>query len=205
MNNQYWIIPGSRNNALVLLSDSTLYVGSPPDLEQRKLRMATVNPSELKSMLSIPFSYIKEISNQKGQPTMTITFGSDSKEELSIENEITKNAIFNALRLELPNFSYQSEIPSAFDYNKRLLITIFIMGALFLTSLYLAIKMEAGIDYSNGPFTRGILLALWFVVFSFANLGVTKLLLCFTAIFGFLGFRYKRRLETRSEIQTLKR
>jgi len=197
-----WISNESKSNKLILIKDKAIYTGNPKKDDLNRVKSETTNYSFLKDLFSIPYSYVRKIENQSGKNHLKIFFGKDSKEELYIENENTKNEIFEAIKIDNPNLKYYSETPNILKYVKSQIFILLSITGIFIWSLYLAIEIENGAEYEivggGNPVIAGFVLAI-------AHLGVIKI------IFGYLTFLIinifilKRSLKSRSEIEYLVR
>jgi len=198
---KFWKISDSKSNKLIFIKDKTIYKGNPKQEELNRLNSESTNLSFLENIFSIPYSYIKEIQNQSGKNEIKIFFGNDSEEELLIKDKNTKNEIFEFIKQDNPNFKYSSELPSVLKYAKPQFFALLFMTGIFLWSLYLAIQMESGVEYSiigSGRSITGIVLFL-------ANFGIVKNIIGYVIILLIIIFSLTKRLKSRSEMEILKR
>nr|WP_321230720.1 hypothetical protein [uncultured Psychroserpens sp.] len=198
---KFWKLSDSRSNKLIFIKDKCIYKGNPNPVELNKLNTQSSNLAFLENLLSIPYSYIKSIENQEGKNQIKIFFGKESEEELIINNENTKKEVFNFLKQDNPSFKYSSETPSVLKYAKAPLFALLFISIIFIWSLYLAIKIESGVEYElvrGGASITAIILAI-------ANLGVFKILCGFLFLLVITVFALIKRLSSRSETEFLKR
>ncbi|MFD2916363.1 hypothetical protein [Psychroserpens luteus] len=198
---KFWKLSDSRSNKLIFIKDKCIYKGNPNPVELNKLNTQSSNLAFLENLLSIPYSYIKSIENQEGKNQIKIFFGKESEEELIINNENTKKEVFNFLKQDNPSFKYSSETPSVLKYAKAPLFALLFISIIFIWSLYLAIKIESGVEYElvrGGASITAIILAI-------ANLGVFKILGGFLFLLVITVFALIKRLSSRSETEFLKR
>ncbi|BAO74430.1 hypothetical protein [Winogradskyella sp. PG-2] len=198
---KYWKIRDSKLNKLIFIKDKCIYKGNPHEDVLRKLNSESSGFQFLSHLFSIPYSYIKRIENQTGKNDIKIYFGNDSEDELVIKDKNVKQEVFDFLKQELPNFKYNSEIPSVLKYGKAQFFALLFTSALFVWSLYLAIQIENGSQYEIVGGGRGIAS----IVLAIANLGVFKIIFGFIIILGVIGLALTRRLKSRSETEFLRR
>ncbi|RZS93935.1 hypothetical protein [Aquimarina brevivitae] len=200
-----WKLPESKSNQLILIKNQTIYKGNldPDKINKLPLNPEISLPNEIeKELFSIPYPYIKKISNQKGVKHIKIYFGKDSEEELHIANEKTKKEIFECLKMDIPGLTYKSELPGFFNYCKAQIFAILMLTGIFIWSLYYAIEIEKGtiFELRGGGGGR---IGIGGLVFILGNLGVTKLIIGYSTIMGLTLFSLFRKLKSRSEREIL--
>jgi hypothetical protein len=199
---KFWKINDSRRNQLIVIKDQTIYKGTPKTENLARLQEDTVPDAVLNGLFSIPYSYIKEIHNQKGKNEIKIYFGNDSEEELYITDRHIKSEVFEYLKQELTNFTYSAQVPSVFKYAKAPLFALLFTTGIFIWSLYLALQIESGVEYElvggGRPGITGIVLAI-------AHLGSLKISLVYATLLAIMLFSLSQKLKSRSETQYLKR
>ena len=200
--NKIWKLKESKSNKLILIREKVIYKGNPKIDDLNRVSSETTDLSFLKDLLSIPYSYIKQIENQKGKKYIKIFFGKDSDEELYIDNENIKNEVFEFIKNENPNLKYSAEIPSIVNYAKAQLFALLTLTGIFIWSIYLAIQIESGVEYElvgNGnPGISGI-------VFIIANMGSLKIIIGYIILLVLTLFALRNKLKSRSETEFLKR
>ncbi|MEP1489059.1 MAG: hypothetical protein ABJK28_11580 [Algibacter sp.] len=167
---KFWKISDSKSNKLIFIKDKTIYKGNPKQEELNKLNSESTNLDFIENLFSIPYSYIKRIENQSGKNEIKIYYGNGSEDEIIVKDKSIKHEIFEFLKIDLPNFHYVSKIPSILNYGKPQFFALLFMTGIFLWSLYLAIQIESGIEYTiigSGRSIIGIVLFL-------ANFGIVK-------------------------------
>ncbi|WP_339701831.1 hypothetical protein [uncultured Marixanthomonas sp.] len=200
--NQIWKPTEPKSDKLILIRDNCIYKGNPVREELNKIKVNTQDIEKLKNVYSIPFRYIKRIENQQNSKQIKIYFGSDSEEEIKLENETQKNEIFNLLKQELPNLNYRSELPNIFKYTKPQIFGILIATGIFIWAMYFAVEISKGYNYE---IVGGGRLGINGMVLLIAKLGIPKLIIGYIIIVGIAVFSLMRRLKTRSDIEILER
>jgi len=200
--NQIWKPTEPKSDKLILIRDNCIYKGNPVREELNKIKVNTQDIEKLKNVYSIPFRYIKRIENQQNSKQIKIYFGSDSEEEIKLENETQKNEIFNLLKQELPNLNYRSELPNIFKYAKPQIFGILIATGIFIWAMYFAVEISKGYNYE---IVGGGRLGINGMVLLIAKLGIPKLIIGYIIIVGIAVFSLMRRLKTRSDIEILER
>ena len=197
-----WKLKDSKSNKLILIREKIIFKGNPKIDDLNRVNSETKDFSFLKDLFSIPYSYIKQIENQKGKNYIKILFGKHSEEELHIENENIKNEVFEFIKSENQNLKYSTEIPSIVNYAKAQLFALIILTGIFIWSLYLAIEIESGVEYElvghGNPGITGVVLLI-------ANLGSLKIIIGYVILLVLTIFAIKNKLNSRSETEFLKR
>ncbi|WP_430409577.1 hypothetical protein [Kordia sp.] len=195
-----WKPTGKKSDKLIIIHDNYIYKGSPDDRIMNRLTVETEEAKNeiLKSLYRIPFHYVQKVVNQRGIHYIKFFLGKDSEEEVFVEDETVKDEIFEYLKSEFSSFRYTSKIPDAFTYVRPKIIGIVVLTAIFLWASYFAIQMEQGYEYGAARGITGIAIGL-------GTLGIVKLLIGYIVILGLTIFSLVKKLETRSQIQTLKR
>jgi hypothetical protein len=200
--NKLWKLKESKSNKLILIREKVIYKGNPKIDDLNRVNSETTDFSFLKDLFSIPYSYIKQIENQKSKNYIKIFFGKDSEEELYIDNENIKNEVFEFIKSENLNLKYSAEIPSIVNYVKAQLLALLILTGIFIWSLYLAIQIESGVEYElvghGNPGITGVVLLI-------ANLGSLKIIIGYIFLLVLTIFTLKNKLKSRSETEFLKR
>ncbi|SFW74199.1 hypothetical protein SAMN02927921_03869 [Sinomicrobium oceani] len=198
---KFWKISDSKSNKLIYIKDKTIYKGNPKQEDSNQLDFQSSDLTFLKSLFSIPYSYIKRIENQSEKNEIKIFFGNDSEEELIVKDKNVKQEIFEFLKSDLPNFNYIFKLPSVFNYGKSQFFAILFITGIFLWSLYLAIQIENGIEYEiigSGRSLSAIILLL-------ANLGVVKNCIGYVIILSVIIYTLVKKLKSRSTMEILER
>lgn len=195
-----WKPTGKKSDKLIIIHNNRVCKGSPSADIMNRLRVESEEARNevLESLHGIPYDYIQAVINQKGVNHIKLVLGKDLEEELFIEDEIVKDEIFEYLKNEFTTFHYTSEIPNALVYVRPKIIGIIVLTAIFLWAAYFAIQMEQGYEYEAARGITGIAIGL-------GTFGIVKLLIGYIVILGLTIFSLVKKLETRSEIQTLKR
>lgn len=193
-----WKPKGEKSDTLIFIHNECIYKGRPSREVISKFNIESTNNKIPSGFLSIPFSYIHKIINQKGINHIKLMLGKDSEEELFVEDEALKNEIFNYLKNRLSTFTYTSKIPSIFSYARAKIIGMTVLTLVFSLGFYFAIQMESGYEYIAAKGITGIALAL-------GTLGSKKLIIGYVVLLGIIIFTLIKKLKTRSEIQMLKR
>lgn len=202
MKTKIWKLKNSKSNKLIIIHNKTIYKGNIDDEKLNIINIDTFDVNVLKSLFSIPYSYIRKIENQKEKKNMKIYFGDASEEEFIFNEEQLKNELFNFIRNDNPNLLYSYKVPSKFDYAKPQSFALIILSLLFLWSLYLAIQIEDGTQYKLiGGGTPGITA----IVLVIANLGSLNIIIGYLIVVTFILFSLKERLKTRTITEYLKR
>ena len=200
--NKIWKLKESKSNKLILIHNKVIYKGNPKENDLNRLNIESNDNTFIKDLFSIPYSYVKRIENQSGKPSIKIFFGKDSEEELYIDSEIIKKEIFDFLKSDNQNLVYSTEIPTALNYAKAQLFALLSITGIFIWSLYLAIQIESGIEYElvggGNPGITGIVLVI-------ANLGSFKIIIGYLILLVITIFALIKRLQSRSETESLNR
>ncbi len=196
-----WKLTDSKSNKLILIRDQSIYIGNPNQEDLNKLSSTSTDFEFVNQLFSIPYSYIKSVENQVGNRELNIFYGRNSEEKIIAEREEIKNEIFDYLRLDLKNFNYSSQLPTVLNYAKAQFFAFFIVTAIFIWSLYLAVQIESETDFKNESLRTGI----YGLVFIIANVGVTKIILGYTVLLAITLIALARRIKSRTVIQFLKR
>ncbi|VXB71876.1 conserved hypothetical protein [Flavobacterium sp. 9AF] len=200
--NKIWKLNESKSNKLILIREKVIYKGNPKIDDLNRVNSETTDFSFLKDLFSIPYSYIKQIENQKGKNYIKIFFGKDSQEKLYIDNENIKNEVFEFIKSENKNLKYSSEIPSIKNYAKGQLFALLTLTGIFIWSLYLAIQIESGVEYElvghGNPGITGVVLII-------SNLGSLKIIVGYIILLVLAILALKNKLKSRSETEFLKR
>ncbi len=204
--NTFWKLTEQKLDKLILIQNQTIYKGNPDPIKMNKLMFnATIsNNVEIeKELFSIPYPYIKKIVNQKGVSHIKVFFGKDSEEELNVENEKTKNEIFEFLKKDLKALKYKSELPSIVSYGKHQFFAILILTGVFVWSMYYAIEIDKGTIFELRG--SGGKIGLGGLVFILGNLGKTKLMIGYLLSIGLTLLSLFRKLKSRTQIEILYR
>ncbi|MEK6154554.1 hypothetical protein WIW50_14890 [Flavobacteriaceae bacterium 3-367] len=197
-----WKLKESKSNKLILIKDKSIYKGNPKENDLNRVNLETTDFSFLNNLFVIPYSYIKKIENQNGKNYIKIFFGKDSEEELFIDNEKIKNEVFEFIKTDNLNLKYGSEVPSFLKYAKAQLFALLSITGIFVWSLYLAIRIESGVEYElvgrGNPGITGIVLAI-------ANLGTLKIIIGYLILLVIAILALTKKLKSRSETEYLKR
>ncbi len=198
---KFWKISDSKSNKLIFIKEKTIYKGNPKQEELNRLNQESTNLSFLDNIFNIPYSYIKRVENQEGNNEIKIFYGSDSEDELIIDDKNTKSEVFEFLKQDIPDFKYSSELPSIFKYAKAQFFSLIFTVGIFLWAIYYAIQLENGVQYE----LRGGRPGLGAIVFGIANLGVYKITIGFIILLGIILFALTKKIKSRSEIEILSR
>ena len=193
-----WKINDSNYNKLIAIKDQCIYIGNPKKDELNKLNDQSINVRTLEEYFSIPYSYIKNIETQKESHYIKIFYGNNSEEELVITNEKTRVEIFRFLRRDCQKLKYSVELPSILKYGKTQMFALLVITCVFLSSLYLANEIEKGTEFSLSGGIIGLVITI-------ASLGVLKITVIFTILLVIALFALKQKLNSRSEVEILKR
>ncbi len=198
---KFWKISDSKSNKLIFIKDKTIYKGNPEQEDLNKLNSESTNLTFLENLFSIPYSYIKRIENQKGNNEIKIFYGSDSEDELILNDVRVKSEIFEFLKQDIPSFKYTSELPSIFRYAKAQFFALLFTTGIFIWSIYYAIQLENGVQYELSGGRPGIDA----IVFAIANLGVLKVTFGYIILLGIIIFTLIRKIKSRNQIEMLSR
>lgn len=197
-----WKLRDSKTNKLIVIKDKSIYKGNINENDFNRIDSEITDFSFLKELFSIPYSYIKTVENQNGKNHIKIFFGNDSEEELFFNDDNLKNEVFEFIKNDNPNFKFKSELPSVIKYAKAQLFALLFLTGIFIWSLYLAIQIESGVEYElvggGRPGIMGIILVI-------ANFGVLKIVIGFLILLTIAIFALVKKLNSRSEIEILKR
>jgi hypothetical protein len=130
-----------------------------------------------------------------------VFFGAESEEHFIIKNKEQREEIFNYLKENIPGTSYHQVKYTPVKAAKKPLIAMVVVGVIFAWTLFLALTMEAGVEYeyhtegTHGG-TGGILLGI-------AGLGVAKVVLIFGGLLGIAGLSAFFKMRNPPEFQTV--
>lgn len=197
---KFWEIKRTKNIEIVLVNENSIFKSKIKHEELNHFSKLIENQKIPKNLFEIPFSYIKSIENQENKNEIKIYFGKDSEEEIVCKEESLKREIFDYLKENISALEYSKETPSLFKYAKPQLFAIIFTLGLFLWSLYYAIQIENGVEYIlEGRAGIGA------IMYSIGLLGVVKVVLLFSLLIGIAIYALIRKLNSRSEIEQLKR
>lgn len=201
-----WKLSEPKSDKLILIKNRIIYKGNPDREKVSKFSLDTDTPTNQeteKELFGIPYQYITKIINQEGIKHIEIFFGQDSEEELTIENEKTKNEIFQFLKDDFNELHYKSELPNFIMYCKASLFAILFLTGIFIWGMYYAIEIEQGTLFELRVRGRGSGLAG--LIFLLGTLGKTKLIIGYIVLLGIALVSLFRKLRTRTEREVLYR
>ena len=65
MKTKIWKLKNSKSNKLIIIHNKTIYKRNIDDEQLNRINIDTFDVNVLKSLFSIPYSYIRKIENQK--------------------------------------------------------------------------------------------------------------------------------------------
>lgn len=195
----YWFLNDKK--LLIAITEDSVYVGSIKKYIQSDIINSLEKGKVPNEIFSIPFTYIKSIENPEGKNKMTIFYGDDSSEEISIKNSKVKEAVFVSLKERLSKFRYINEKPSIIKHTKPQLFAILFVTGIFIWVFYLASQIEKGYEYEVVGAKKGISsLLLGLAQFGTIKVSIGFILLLLIAILSFV-----KRVKNRVPVEYLVR
>ena len=180
---RHWTNYDNKGDKLIAFANGTLYKANPkPDEIDNIVRDMQMNNFAAPGLFGIPVDYIREIRLQEGNDYIQVMFGKDSEEHLQIKDEATRQEVFDFLKDHLPGASYLVDTYTRFRAAKKPMIALAVVAVLFLYSLNVALRLDAGESVMAGGRIGGLLLGI-------ASLGVNKVLMVYGALIAIAGTR----------------
>lgn len=130
---------------------------------------------------------------QESKNYLQIFFGQDSEEHIRIQDEMTREAVFEYFKEHIPGATFSIDRYSRLRAGKKPLIAMAVVVGLFLWALYYAVGFDHGIQYEtkSGRYdsVTGIVLAI-------ASFGVAKTILFFGLWFALALWSFIRKAKT---------
>ncbi|WP_447635991.1 hypothetical protein [Flavobacterium microcysteis] len=177
------------DDKIIAYYDKTIYKGNPkPDEVETVIRELNIG-KQTSSLFGIPQKLLKEVNFEVGKNYIEVLFGLDSTEHLKINDVNKKQEVFDFLRNEIPNSSYEVEKYSKFKAGKKPLFAMAFILILFSWAFYLATEIENGNQYEIVGSGRSITS----IVLAIASIGTLNVILLFGILFciALLGFVLK--------------
>jgi len=149
-------------------------------------------PSEL---FSIPLAYIKTIEMKDIEKKISIYFGNDSCEVITINKEDKRLEIFESLKTLSPKFMYSHKKVGKFGAAKKPLLALLILSIIFGISYYMAVLIENDELYGDQII---ILLAI-------ASLGTKNIIKIFGLIVTILSIAIYRKMSNTYVLHSINR
>ena len=173
-----WNSIENGDDAIIACNDELIIKGNPKPSEVNNcISDLELNKIPFDNFITIPFSYLKEISIEEGKENIEILFGSDSSEILKIKDEKTKNDIFDFFKINIPNSFFIVDRYTPLKAAKKPLIAMGIIVLIFSYIFYLVKEIKSGTEFElvgSGASLAGIIAAI-------ASLGFQKVTLLFLA------------------------
>ena len=198
---QVWISKEKVDDKIIAFVNQTVYKGNPKIEEIEsvvfELKMKDRIPAGL---AGFPLSYIRAINLREGKNYIELLFGKDSSEDLKITDEKRRREIFEYFKANIPGSVYSMYKPTAIQSGKKSLIACFVVAALFLWTLYVAVGIESGevYDVSNQHYNSiaGIVLAI-------ASIGVKKVILVFGSLLAIALVSFIKKARNRAVVESI--
>lgn len=196
MEHQLWTSVDSKSDKIILLKDQNIYKGNPKgDIITSYTNR--INKGEIpKDLFCLPYNYVKRIEMQQNSTEIKIILNDKSTEELKISKLGRKREIFDSLKQEFSHMQHKIEKPNFLRHAKAPLISLMVILAFFLWTLFLALSINDGNEYEivGKPGINAIILGM-------ASMGLPKVILIFGSLF-FVGFlALWKKAKSRSEIE----
>jgi hypothetical protein len=195
-----WINKKKGEDKLIAIGNNCIYKVNPKADRVEQYTNDLKNGTVSDDVLSIPYSYIKNIQYQEGKQYIQVFFGQESEEYIRIKDDNKRNEIFKYFKDNIPGTAYQFEEYSAFKSGKKPMIAVILTSLLFAWTLYLSIQIELGYQYElvggSGHSITGLVLAL-------ANLGVLKVVLIFGSLLGIGLSSMIRKMRNRPSVHDI--
>lgn len=194
-----WEFSDSNFNRFILIKDQTIYIGTPT-----KKNMNSLNNEELKRYLfAIPYNKIEKIENQKGKKYIKVSYNRHSYKKLHLNEESSKSDIMSFLKDDLANYHYKVETPTNIEYATSHFLYFTGVLILYLTTLYYSIGISNGktFGFNENGVRYGYLQLCHFL----AKIGSLKVSILFISMLTLIYFFLRKKLKTKSSIETLKK
>lgn len=175
-----WTSTEKGDDKIIVYANETIYKANPPESETDACLFDLKTQQKIsKHFFGIPLQYVSTITLEEGKEYIEILFRGDT-EHLRIKDDASRNEVFAYFKTNLPGATYAVIQPSKFQKVKKPLVAMGVICGIFLWSLYLAVGMEAGVEYKvtgdRYNSLAGIALAL-------GSLGVHKVIMIFGSLF----------------------
>ena len=183
---------------IVAYVDGKIYKANPPQDEiESTVSNMQMNDFSGKKTFGIPLHNLRGVRLQEGKEYIQVFFGAESEEHFIIKNKELREEIFNYLKANIPGTVYQRIKYTPAKAAKKPLIAMVVVGVIFTYTLFLALTLEAGVEYeykgTRGS-TGGILLGI-------AGFGVVKVILIFGGLLGIAGLSAFFKMRNPPEFQ----
>ena len=145
-----------------------------------------------KGLDGYPFSYNKEIKLRQGKNYIELLFGQDSMEHLRINNDNTRQEIFDHLKNNIPGAVFSHQEITALKAGKKPLIAFVVVLILFLWTLYIAIGIDNGNEYDV---TGKLYNSIAGIVVAIAGMGVGNVVLLFGSLLAIALISFVRKAK----------
>jgi hypothetical protein len=186
--NEIWRSDKKGDDRIVAYVNQTIYKGNPKasEIDNCIFELKNIKTSP-PSLFAIPIHYIHAIQMQENKKYIEVLFKGDS-EHLRINNDTSRNEVFDYLKNNMPGTSYSLIKYSKLKAGKKPLIAMLVITAIFLYTLFYAIGYDQGNQYeiANGHYNSITGIAL-----SIASYGVKNVIIVFgslllIAVFSFI-------------------
>ena len=199
-NNKIWRSDEKGDDRIIAYANETIYKGNPKlsEIDNCIFELKnTKNPPQ--SLFAIPLHYIIAIKMQESKKYIEVLFKGDS-EHLRINNDKSRNDIFNYFKETIPGATYSLIKYSKLKAGKKPLIAMAVITVIFLYTLYYAIGYDQGNQYeiSNGHYNSitGIALAI-------GSYGVKNTVIVFGSLLAIAVFSFVRKAKNPPVIEQL--
>jgi len=195
---KYWL--GKDNETkIVAITDSNIFCGNPSYEKFQAYSLKLINGKLPAELFSIPFAYIRKIEMKDIENKVSIYFGEDSCEVITINKVDKKLEIFESLRKMSPKFSYSQKKVGKFGAAKKPLLALLILSIIFGFSYYMAILIENDELYGSQYGSQiAILLAI-------ASLGTKNIIKMIGVILTILSISIYRKMSNTYTLHSISR
>jgi hypothetical protein len=188
-----WRNENKSDDKIIAYFDDTIYKCNPKESEIEQVLVDFKNKHiPTNNCISIPLSYLKEIHLQEGKNYIEIFFGTDSSEELKINDGAVRNEIFQFFKTNIPRAKYRMEKYSKLKAGKKPLIAMAVILVIGFWVFEISSGMENGEEYS----LIGSVRSLAGIVIALASIGTKKVFLLFGSLFAIALTSFIMKIKT---------
>jgi hypothetical protein len=188
-----WRNENKSDDKIIAYFDDTIYKCNPKESEIEQVLVGFKNKHiPTNNCISIPMPYLKEIHLQEGKNYIEIFFGTDSSEELKINDGAVRNEIFQFFKTNIPRAKYRMEKYSKLKAGKKPLIAMAVILVIGFWVFEISSGMENGEEYS----LIGSVRSLAGIVIALASIGTKKVFLLFGSLFAIALTSFIMKIKT---------
>lgn len=191
---KFWISKERGTDSIILVSNNIIYKGnkSPGQIDESISQIYSGKiPNDL---FSLPYNYINKIQLQEGKKYILITFSKDSTEQFRVEDDNTRNEIFEYFKNNIEGAQYEYVEYSWIKTIRKPLIALVVLSILCIWAYFVADMIE----------TRQNVGTQLVIIIFLAGLGTNNLVLLYSAIFAICAVSIALKLKNPPKIHELK-